>query len=117
MSSLLDLMAQSPKEATYLMNNWVKILFRDGMLGKKQQIIRSFRSQLLAREGLHHIKIISAREPDSKLLAILKKRFGEESIVEVELKPELVSGIQIVVDGEAMIDGSLGYQLSRLLNY
>jgi len=97
--------------------NFLRTLVENGRLAALPEIAAQFRALKNAQSGSSDAQVFSAFPLDGDALAdvaaTLEKRFGRKLNVSVELQPELIGGIRVVV-GDEVLDTSVKARLEQM---
>jgi len=97
--------------------NFLRTVIENGRLGALPEIAAQFRALKNAQSGSSDAVVYSAFpiEPAAlaEVAATLEKRFGRTLNVSVELQPELIGGIRVVV-GDEVLDTSVKARLEQM---
>lgn len=97
--------------------NFLRTVIENGRLGVLPEIAAQFRALKNAQSGSSDAVVFSAFPIDQAALAdvaaTLEKRFGRKLNVSVELQPELIGGIRVVV-GDEVLDTSVKARLEQM---
>ena len=97
--------------------NLVQVLVQNGRLEIIREIRSLFEERRREHEGLLEATIISAMpmsdEQVRQLLATLEKKYGRKVNAQVEIDPELIGGVRIVV-GDKVIDATVRGKLDAM---
>ncbi|MGB4115917.1 MAG: F0F1 ATP synthase subunit delta [Polaromonas sp.] len=97
--------------------NFLKAVIDNGRLSVLPEIANQFRALKNAKSGSSDATVFSAFELDAKALAdlsaTLEKRFGKKLNLTVELQPELIGGVRVVV-GDEVLDTSVKARLEQM---
>jgi F-type H+-transporting ATPase subunit delta len=97
--------------------NFLRTVIDNGRLSALPEIAEQFRALKNAQSGSSDAVVYSAFAMDgaaiSALTATLEKRFGRKLNVSVELQPELIGGIRVVV-GDEVLDSSVKARLEQM---
>ncbi len=97
--------------------NFLCTVIENGRLAALPEIAAQFRALKNAQQGAFDAVVYSAFEVDSAALAdlsgVLEKRFGRKLNLQVELQPELIGGIRVVV-GDEVLDTSVKARLEQM---
>jgi F-type H+-transporting ATPase subunit delta len=97
--------------------NFLKTVIENGRLSVLPEIATQFRALKNAQSGSSDAVIYSAFNIDSAALAelavTLEKRFNRKLNLSVELQPELIGGIRVVV-GDEVLDSSVKARLEQM---
>jgi F-type H+-transporting ATPase subunit delta len=97
--------------------NLLGLLVENGRLSALPEIASQFQSLVNAATGISEAVIHSAFEIApaqlADVVAVLEKRFGRKLAAKVELEPDLIGGIRVVV-GDEVLDTSVKARLERM---
>ena len=97
--------------------NLVKTLIDNGRLSVLPEIAAQFRVRVNARSGVSQATVYSAFPIDAaqlgEVVGALEKRFGRKLSASVELEPELIGGVRVVV-GDEVLDTSVRSRLQQM---
>ena len=97
--------------------NFLRTVIDNGRLAVLPEIAQQFRELKNAQRGAFDAIVYSAFEMDSSALAelsgVLEKRFARKLNLQVELQPELIGGIRVVV-GDEVLDASVQARLQQM---
>ena len=93
---------------------FVQLLARHQRLKQAPAIMAEFERVARAELGLRAVTVTVAHAHD-KIMAAVKKIFGESAEITVQENPEILGGV-IVKTGDQIFDGSLKKQLQLLQN-
>jgi F-type H+-transporting ATPase subunit delta len=97
--------------------NFLRTVIENGRLSALPQIAAQFRAMKNAQSGSSDAVVYSAFAIDSSALAdlaaTLEKRFARKLNVSVQLQPELIGGIRVVV-GDVVLDFSVKARLEQM---
>lgn len=105
--------AQLPEAA----KNFLRAVIDNGRISVLPEIARQFRVLKNAQSGSSDATVYSAFALDgaalADLAATLEKRFGRKLNLKVELEPELIGGVRVVV-GDEVLDTSVKARLEQM---
>ena len=97
--------------------NFLKAVIDNGRIKVVPEIANQFRALKNAKSGSSDAAVFSAFALDAAALAdlsaTLEKRFGKKLNLKVELEPELIGGIRVVV-GDEVLDTSVKARLEQM---
>ena len=97
--------------------NFLKAVIDNGRISVMPEIASQFRALKNAKGGSSDATVFSAFALDATaladLLVTLEKRFGKKLNLKVELLPELIGGIRVVV-GDEVLDTSVKARLEQM---
>lgn len=102
------------KDNGKIVNNFLKLLEKNGDLKKAKQIVSLAEKLYLQKIGRNKIILETARKINHK--EISSKVFKEKDIVQEKINPELIAGIKIIVNNEKQLDFSLKKKLEEIFN-
>ena len=97
--------------------NFLRTVIDNGRIAALPEIAAQFRALKNAQLGSSDAVVFSAFDIDGAALAelssVLEKRFGRRLNLKVELQPELIGGIRVVV-GDEVLDTSIKARLEQM---
>lgn len=97
--------------------NFLRAVIDNERLAALPEIARQFRARLNAQRGVADARVESAFPIDGaqldELKAVLEKRFGRQLRLQVEVRPELIGGVRVVV-GDEVLDASVKARLEQM---
>ena len=97
--------------------NFLRTVLENGRLEALPEIAAQFRVLKNAQGGLSDATVLSAFPMDASALAdvssMLEKRFGRKLNFVIEVQPELIGGIRVVV-GDEVLDTSIKARLEQM---
>ena len=102
---------------TAVAENFLRAVIDNGRLSVLPEIAGQFRALKNAQSGSSDATVYSAFALDTAALtdlsATLEKRFGKKLNLSVELQPELIGGVRVVV-GDEVLDTSVKARLEQM---
>ena len=97
--------------------NFLRTVIENGRIAALPEVADQFRALKNAQLGSSDAVVHSAFDMDSAALAdlsgVLEKRFGRKLNLQVELQPELIGGVRVVV-GDEVLDTSIKARLEQM---
>jgi F-type H+-transporting ATPase subunit delta len=97
--------------------NFLRTILDNGRLAALPLMAEQFQALVHARQGVSEAVVYSAFPVDAGQLAdiqgVLEKRFGRKLQPTVQLDPELIGGVRVVV-GDEVLDTSVKARLERM---
>ncbi len=97
--------------------NFVQVLAQNHRLGVAAQIRASFEELRREHEGVMEATVVSALPVDDaqlkSLVSALEKKYGRKITAKVELDPQLIGGLKIMV-GDKVIDATVRGKLDAM---
>ncbi len=97
--------------------NLLKTMIANGRLAAMPEVASQFLALANAQSGVSDAVVYSPFEMDeaqlSEVLAALERRFGRKLSGRVEIEPELIGGIRVVV-GDEVLDTSIKARLQQM---
>jgi len=107
--------AKTPLPETAM--NFLRVVIANGRIGVLPEIASQFRALKNARSGSADATVFSAFALDAAALqdlaVTLEKRFGRKLNLQVEIEPELIGGVRVVV-GDEVLDTSVKARLEQM---
>lgn len=70
------------------------------------RILQEVERQSLRKQGMRKVGVESTASLSHEWRKEIEKVFGKKLVLEEKIKPELLAGVKILVDGELLIDAS-----------
>ena len=112
--ALADMLAKKPAQNAEFIGNLKTQLKKNGDLSLFGKILKQTEKLLVKKSGGRHVIIQSARPLSQDKLQELKQNFAPTDFIETVHNPDLIAGVRIMIDGEAVIDASLERKLRKL---
>lgn len=97
--------------------NFLRMVVENRRLAALPEIAQQFRALKNAREGTSDAVVYSAFDLDAAALqglsGVLEKRFGRKLNLHVQLQPDLIGGVRVVV-GDEVLDTSVKARLEQM---
>jgi len=97
--------------------NLLRTVIENGRLAALPEVAQQFHALVNSRSGVSDAKVFSAFPIDAAQLATvvgsLEKRFGRKLNASVQVEPELIGGIRVVV-GDEVLDTSVKARLEQM---
>lgn len=110
---LLESLQESKNESAAL-ENFVRVVAKTGGVRKFPKVVRAVEEVVIRKNGGRVIMTETARPFTKKQETELRSQFSPKDHLEIAVRPELVAGIRIVIDGEEAIDNTLRRKLEKL---
>ena len=111
------LLKQAAQPLPPVARHFLRTVLENGRLGAVPEMAAQFRAHLNAVNGACDATIHSAFPMDDAALAqvtqALEKRFGRKLFVSVQVQPELIGGIRVLV-GDEVLDTSVKARLEHM---
>jgi len=106
-----------PQPLNFWLQNFLRTLIDNGRLAALPEIASQFKVLVNQRSGISDAKVYSAFPIDqgqlADVVASLEKRFNRKLSATVEVEPELIGGIRVVV-GDEVLDTSVKARLEQM---
>jgi F-type H+-transporting ATPase subunit delta len=117
-SQVFDVLVAAAQAApTPVLANFLRTVLENGRLPALPVMAQQFQALVQARQGVSEALVYSAYPIDAgqlaDILGPLEKRFGRKLDAKVELEPELIGGVRVVV-GDEVLDTSVKARLERM---
>lgn len=102
------------REEARLVENFLKLIERNGDSGKLQKILQETEKALRMKTGRRKVTVETAREAAQGAASFLKSFLKKNDVVEERINPDLIAGIKVTIDEGVQFDGSLKNRLDSL---
>lgn len=106
-----DLIAAEQKKVAL---NFIKLLIKNGDLGKAKKILDQAQDILLIKKGKRKITIESARRVTAANKKLLQSVAKEGDIITNKINPDLIAGIKIIINDSKQFDASMQKRLQSI---
>ena len=97
-----------------IVNNFVKLLVKEGYEKKSKEILDLAEGFLLAKQGKRKITFETARKITAGQKKLLETVARKGDVVKEKINPELIAGIKIIINDSKQFDGSLQSKLQKI---
>ena len=117
-AQVFDVISGVLKNALPVMGqNFLRTVIDNGRIAALPEIAAQFRVLKNAQQGTFDAVVYSAFDMDAAALAdlsgVLEKRFGRKLNLQVQLQPDLIGGVRVVV-GDEVLDTSIKARLEQM---
>jgi F-type H+-transporting ATPase subunit delta len=97
--------------------NFLRTVIENGRVAVLPEVAKQFRDLVNAQSGTSDAVVYSAYDIDAATLSglsgVLEKRFGRKLNLQVQVQPELIGGVRVVV-GDEVLDTSVKARLEQM---
>lgn len=110
------LKGKSPREQKLVLARFPVLLRAHGAWGRREKILVAVGVQELKETGRQKIEISSAAPISAAAKREIVQALGskKKALVQEKIKPDLLAGVQILINDEVLIDASAAHMLSEL---
>lgn len=108
-------LSEHPAKKDRIIENFLREVKKNGDWALIGKIFAQVTQKIVHDSGGRIITAEFARPLSEKLIADFKKQFSSKDHVEVSIRPELVAGVRVLVDGEKELDMTLAKKINKLL--
>ena len=110
------LKGKSPREQKFILARFPALLRVHGAWGRREKILAAVEAQELKETGRQKIEISSATPISRVMKSELVRALGAEkkAMVREKIKPDLLAGVQILINDEVLIDASAAHLVAKL---
>ncbi len=112
--ALTALAQNQPQKIAEYFRNFMIVLRRNGDLPALKKITARVEALVIRAHGGRKIIFESARELPAEQLKQLTQKFSSRDVIEAKINPDLIAGVRIKIDGEAIVDATLKRKLKKL---
>ncbi len=112
--AFVETIAKAPNEKQgVFLRKFIEIIRKNGDFLRIEKIFQAVRNAFVKNQGGRIVTLELARNipEDNKNF---KRFFSDKNHVEIVIRPELVAGMRILIDGEKELDCTLQRKLNRL---
>ena len=108
------LMARYPERGDALCNGLMWALAHNGDLVKADAIIGAIEKELMRRDGVASVAVVSARPLSAAMQEALRAAIGGNAVVSQRVDPGIEGGAKIIINETTMVDATLSRKLKQL---
>jgi F0F1-type ATP synthase delta subunit len=97
-----------------IVENFLKLLAKNGMENKAREILSLAEDILLAKRGKRKIVFQTARKMTAGQKKLLNDFVKEGDIANEKINPELIAGIKIIINESMQFDASMQSKLQKI---
>lgn len=97
-----------------LLDNFLKLLKKNGDISKIKKIIDLAETLFFKKTGRKKVILETVREINSKQKRLLESLIGKGDIVQERISKDLIAGVKIIVNDEKQIDFSMQKKLENI---
>lgn len=112
--ALFECLEDQPKDQEGTIRRFRAYLMRNGDARLIGKILKAVERLAVHARGGRMVVVESARALPEKTVAALRAAFGKEDHLETAIRPELIAGVKMVIDGEWAIDATMKRKLQKL---
>ncbi len=110
------LQGKSGSERREAIRRFLFVLRKNKDWQKTNRIVKEVEKQELRAQGLRKVELESTDPVSQEIKKELTKIFGKKLFFKETMRPELLAGVKILVDGEILIDASGKRRLDLMFN-
>lgn len=113
--AFIEAVEEHPAKKDKLIENFLHTVRKNGdwpLIGK---VFSQIANKMTRNSGGRIITAEFARPLSEKLMAEFTRQFSVHDRVEVSIKPELIAGVRVLIDGEKELDMTLAKKINKLL--
>lgn len=99
-----------------LLLRFLQVLEKNGEQQIAEKIFDKIQEIITKKKEGRVVQLEFARDVQKQLAARLKRSFSKRDLISFSVRPELVSGVRVLIDGERELDMSLQRKLKKLFN-
>jgi F0F1-type ATP synthase delta subunit len=97
-----------------VISNFAKLLIKAGLERKSKEILELAEELLLIKQGKRKIVFETARKMNDSQRKLLESFVKKGDIVQEKIKPELIAGVKIMINGSQQFDSSMQSKLRNI---
>lgn len=110
-----EALEEHPSKKDHIIKSFLGAVYRNGDWPAIEKILNLITQKITRGAGGRVVSAEFARPLSDKLILEFKKEFSVKDHVEISLRPELVAGVRVLIDGEKELDMTLAKKINKLL--
>ncbi|MDO8523080.1 MAG: F0F1 ATP synthase subunit delta [bacterium] len=97
-----------------LIKKFLVAVNKNGDWGEIKKIFKLIARKMAVRRGGRFVSVEFGRAPTKKVTLMLEESFSKKDHVEFKVRPELIAGARILINGEQELDSTLIKKINKL---
>lgn len=112
--ALAEILSKKGIDEKKIVDNFLKLLEKDGLKAKAKEILNLTEDLLLAKEGKRKITFETVRKMTAAQKKLLENFVKNGDVVKEKINPEIIAGIKIIINNSKQLDASLQSKLQNI---
>src|SRR5262245_58247647 len=104
----------SAAESDKIAKSFVKLLVRNNDRSLLPRIIEQYEKMRRKQEGITKVEVTTAKKMSSKTRGDIEKKFSGKVEISERVHPEVLGGMQLIINDEYLVDGTLQARVEKL---
>lgn len=111
-----EALAEHPSGKDHIIKSFLSAVYKNGDWPAIEKIFNLITQKITHGAGGRVVSAEFARPLSDKMISEFKKEFSAKDYVEISVKPGLVAGVRVLIDGEKELDMTLAKKINKLLS-
>lgn len=112
--ALAEILVKKNVDEKKIINNFVKLLIKDGQEKKAKEILNLAEDFLLAKQGKRKITFETARKMTASQKKLMADFVKDGDLLKEKINPEIIAGIKIIINNSKQFDASMQSKLQKI---
>ncbi len=112
--AFVELMTRYPERGDALRNGLMRALEHNGDYAKAGTIVAAIEKELMRRDGIASVMVVSARPLSAAAWEALRAAIGGDMVTNQRIDPGIEGGAKIIINETTMVDATLARKLKQL---
>ncbi|PIT92010.1 MAG: hypothetical protein COU08_04105 [Candidatus Harrisonbacteria bacterium CG10_big_fil_rev_8_21_14_0_10_42_17] len=105
----------SSEQKDRVLKHFITVVQRTSGMHEIKKIVKAVEEETVKRNGGKMVQVESARQLNEQQIRVIQECFEDKDRIINIVKPELIAGVRITINGNASIDNSMKRKLEKLL--
>ncbi|MDP2668990.1 MAG: F0F1 ATP synthase subunit delta [bacterium] len=110
-----EALTEHPSKKDHIIKSFLGAVSKNGDWPAIEKILNLITQKITHGSGGRVVSAEFARPLSDKMISEFKKQFPAGDHVEISVKPGLIAGVRVLVDGEKELDMTLAKKINKLL--
>ena len=106
-----------PRKRSQCLRRFVQTVIKHGDDARFRKIVRALEEEATRRQGGKVVEFEFARPVSPLLLSKLANIFSRKDLIRVRVKPGLIAGVRMIIDGERQLDVTLRRKIDDMFHH
>ena len=116
MKAFTEALNEHPSKKDHIVKSFLQTLSRNGDWASVGKVFNLITKKITHDSDGLVVSAEFARPLSEKMISEFKEKFSAKDHVEIFIKPELIAGVRVLIDGEKELDMTLSKKINKLLS-
>jgi len=111
-----EALAEHSSKKDHIIKSFLDAVYKNGDWPAVWKILDLIIKKITRDSGGRVVSAEFARPLSEKMISEFKEKFSAKDHMEISIKPELIAGVRVLIDGEKELDMTLAKKINKLFN-